>query len=233
MNEPPDPRSSMWNLIASQLRFLRRHHGWSGNALAELLNCARSSISRLENGHAKLTLGQAEKIDTAWNTGGLFAHLVYYATFASDPEWGRVHMEYEARATAIKVYEGHVIPGLLQTEDYARALFVAFGTKDLEGQVARRMGRQQILVRPDAPSLWVLLAQPALEWPVGGCDVMSRQLVKLLDASELSNVSVRIVPKSAGAHMGLGGSISLMTAGPQRVAYTEGVSGSLMSLMRA
>jgi transcriptional regulator with XRE-family HTH domain len=78
MDESPDPRSSMCDFIAYYLRFLRRQHGWSGGALAELLNCARSSISRLESGQAKLALDQAEKLDAARNPGGLFGIMIQW-----------------------------------------------------------------------------------------------------------------------------------------------------------
>ena len=229
MNESPDPRSSMYDFIAYYLRFLRRQHGWAGGALAELLNCARSSISRLEGGQAKLALDQAEKIDIAWNTGGLFGIMVYYATYAGDPDWFKAHLELEGRATSLKIYELSVVPGLLQTEEYARALFRSFGVKDVDGQVTQRMERQERLVGPSAPRLWVLLAQPVLEWYVGGPDVLYRQLAKLLEISQMPNVSLRVLPKTAGAHPGLPGAFKIMRVGGVDLVYTEAVGGGRLA----
>ncbi|WP_143228015.1 helix-turn-helix domain-containing protein, partial [Actinomadura meyerae] len=87
INESPDPRSSMWAWMAYSLRFHRMQHGMSGHALAKLLNCARSSISRLENCEAKLTDAQAGVLDKDWNTGGLFTTMLWYARLGHDPNW--------------------------------------------------------------------------------------------------------------------------------------------------
>ncbi|GAA3930191.1 helix-turn-helix transcriptional regulator [Actinomadura viridis] len=229
MNESPDPRSSMWNWIAHHLRFLRREHGWSGDRLAQLLNCARSSISRLENGKATLAPDQAEKIDAEWKTGGIFSIMVYYATYASDPDWYKAHLELEAQASILKLYELSVVPGLLQNEEYARALFLSFGVKDVDGQVAKRMERQKRLTRPGAPMLWVLLAEPVLEWQVGGPDVLYRQLARLLEISHWPNASIRVVPKTAGAHPGLPGAFKIMKVGRSDLVYTEAVGGGRLA----
>ncbi|WP_433326114.1 helix-turn-helix domain-containing protein [Spirillospora sp. CA-294931] len=229
VNEPPDPRGSMWDWIAYQLRFLRRQHAWSGGTLADLLNCARSSISRLETGEAKLTPDQAAKIDDAWNTGGLFGIMVYYATLGHDPDWFKAHLELEAKASVLRIYELAVVPGLLQTEDYARALFRSFGSKNVEAQVAQRMNRQRVLRRQDPPTLWVLLAEPVLEWQVGGSEVMRDQLGHLREVSELPNVILRVVPKIEGAHPGLGGAFKIMKVGAVDLVYTEAMGGGRLA----
>ncbi|MEU5883206.1 helix-turn-helix transcriptional regulator [Spirillospora sp. NPDC047279] len=225
MNESPDPRTSMWHWISCQLRFLRKQNGWSGHALAELLHCARSSVSRLENGEAKLAPDQAEKIDEAWRTGGLFGVMVHYAMFASDPDWFKAHLELEARSSALWIYESNVVPGLLQTPEYARALFEAFGVRDLDGQVNKRMQRQERLHTTNAPMLWIVIGQAALEWWIGGPEVMREQLAKLLQVGTLPNVSVRVVPKTSGAHPGLAGAFEIMRIGRNDLVYTEALGG--------
>src|SRR5258708_36350238 len=87
INESPDPRSSMWAWVAFMLRFHRQQQGWSGDAVAKLLNCARSSISRLENDEAKLTPQQADQLDEAWGTGGYFGIAGLYTTPRHEPGW--------------------------------------------------------------------------------------------------------------------------------------------------
>src|SRR4051812_26143947 len=118
INESPDPRSSLWAFMAYLLRFHRMQQGSSGGALAELLNCARSSISRLENGEAKLTDAQAAQVDEAWRTGGLFGLLLFYARLGHDPNWLKSVTELLFRASIIKIYTGQLIPSPLQTPDY-------------------------------------------------------------------------------------------------------------------
>ncbi|GAA1540332.1 helix-turn-helix transcriptional regulator [Actinomadura kijaniata] len=226
INEPPDPRSSLWNLIAYYLRFLRMQRGESGHTLAMLLNCARSSVSRLENGEARLTPEQADKLDAAWRTGGLFGVLVYYATLGHDPDWFKAHLELEARARVLRIYELGFVPGLLQTERYARALFNAWGVRDVEKQLTQRMERQvAVFDRPEPPMTWVLLAEPVLEWQIGGPEVMREQLAHLLEISEHPNVVIRVVPKIEGAHPGLGGAFKIMTVGGADLVYTEAMGG--------
>ncbi len=131
INESPDPRSSLWAFMAYMLRFHRTQRGSSGGAVADLLNCARSSISRLENGEAKLTDAQAAQLDEAWTTGGLFGVLLFYARLGHDPNWFKSFTDAESRASVMKIYAGQVIPALLQTPEYARALMVAGREADL------------------------------------------------------------------------------------------------------
>ncbi|MFC0042754.1 helix-turn-helix domain-containing protein [Actinomadura rayongensis] len=229
VNEPPDPRTSLWATIAFYLRFFRMQHGESGDILARRLGCSRSSISRLEAGEAELTPEQADKVDEGWNLGGLFGTLVYYATLGHDPDWLKAHLELEARAKTLRIYEGAVIPGLFQTPEYARSLFAANGIKDIEKHVKLRMERQAALTRPNPPQVWALLAEPVLEWQVGGPEVMRGQLERLLELADLPEVSIRIVSKAEGAHAGLGGTFKIMTVGGVDLVYTDAIGGGRLA----
>jgi transcriptional regulator with XRE-family HTH domain len=215
----------MWNWIAYALRFYRMQRGLSGQDVAKLLNVARSSVSRLENGQAQLDDREALKLDKEWTTGGLFTLLLWYARLGHDPDWFKQHVDIEARASVIRIWENALIPGVLQTEDYARAALTAGGVRDVEGLLAARMARQAILTRTDPPILWVLLWEPILEIPVGGADVMRAQFARLLDASESTNIAIRVVPKSAGAHPGLDGAFKIMTTETGDVAYADSPGG--------
>jgi transcriptional regulator with XRE-family HTH domain len=225
INESPDPRSSLWAFMAYLLRFHRMQQGSSGGALAELLNCARSSISRLENGEAKLTDAQAAQVDEAWRTGGLFGVLLFYARLGHDPNWLKSVTELLFRASIIKIYSGQLIPSPLQTPDYARALFTAGRERDVEGAVKARMGLQGLLNRKEPPEIWVLLAETALLCHVGGKKIMGDQLGKLLEFSELPNVILRVIPNSAGANLGLDGPFEIVTVAEGIFGYVEAVNG--------
>jgi transcriptional regulator with XRE-family HTH domain len=221
----PDPKSSMWAWLAHDLRLYRTQRGLSGDAVAKLINCARSSISRLENGEAKLDEGQAAALDERWRTGGHFGTMLWYARLGHDPNWFKQHVGLESEASVIKVYEALAVPGLLQIPEYACALIAEGGVADVNERVAERMARQAILTREPPPVLWVLLTENVLDWPIGGPEVMRKQLAYLLEASERPNIGIRVVPRSAGAHYGMNGSFKVMTGAAGDVAYSESPGG--------
>ncbi|MCO6006653.1 helix-turn-helix transcriptional regulator [Actinoallomurus purpureus] len=221
----PDPKSSMWAWMAHDLRFHRAQRNLTGDAVAKILNCARSSISRLENAEAKLDDGQAAALDRAWRTGGHFSIQLWYAQRGHDPNWHQQHLDIEARSSVIKVFEALVVPGLLQTSEYAHALIAAGGVPNVDRLVEERMPRQVILTRDDPPVLLILLTESVLDWSIGGPAVMRNQLARLLEASELPDVGIRVVPRSAGAHYGLDGSFKIMSGPSGDVAYTESPGG--------
>ena len=226
-NPSPDPRSSMWAWIAHDLRLYRQRRGLSGDAVARLLNISRSSFSRLENDETRLTEAQAGVIDRAWETGGHFSHLVWYAGKGHDPSWFQQHVDIESRARVIKIWELALVPGLLQTEEYARENLLAGGNPDVEALLEARLARQTILQRADPPILWVLLWEPLLTGPTGDRRIMREQLAALLSIAELPHASIRIVPTAAGPHRGQDGSFKIMTtASPSHdVAFVEAPGG--------
>ncbi|WP_285626949.1 helix-turn-helix domain-containing protein [Actinoallomurus iriomotensis] len=220
----------MWAWLAHDLRYYRLQRGLSGDAVARLLNCGRSTISRLENNEAKPTERQMEILDARWETGGHFTTLLWYARLGHDPSWLKQHLGIESEALVIKVYETQVVPGLLQLREYAHALVAASGVSNTDEIVARRMARQEILTRETPPVLWVLLTENILDWPVGGSDLMREQLAHLLEVSERPDVGIRVVPKVAGAHYGMNGSFKVMTGPSGDVAFTEATGGGRLVL---
>jgi transcriptional regulator with XRE-family HTH domain len=221
----PDPKSSMWAWLAHDLRFYRTQRGLSGEAVGKLINCGRSSVSRLENNEAKLDERQAAVLDERWQTGGHFSTILWYARLGHDPNWFKQHLDIEAEAFVIKVYEASLVPGLLQLPEYARELLTAGGAPNVEELVAERMSRQAILDRESPPLLLVLLSENVLHWPVGGAVVMRKQLAHLLELADRPNIGIRVVPRSAGAHPGLDGSFKIMTGASGDVAFTESPGG--------
>jgi hypothetical protein len=138
----------------------------------------------------------------------------------------------EDAAVRINEWQPQVIPGLLQTDAYAREIIAAgrFGEEDVERRLAARMARQSILSRPNAPHLHVVLDEAVLERPVGGEEVMRDQMYKLAGDARRSNVTIQVLPKSVGTHAGFEGLFLIFGfAEPAQpdVAYTEGFFGAV------
>lgn len=225
INESPDPRLNLWATIAYYLRFYRMQHGQSGDVVARWLNRSRSSISRLESGESRLKEKEAVLLDARWNTGGLFGVLLWFARLGHDPNWNKNYLAFEDRASEIRMYDGQLVPALLQTPEYARALLTAGRSKILDKAVEGRMARQAILRRPDAPEVWVLLSETVLAPLVGGVAVMRGQLAHLLAVSELPNVIMRLIPNSAGANEGLDGPFKVLKVKEGEIGYLVAPNG--------
>jgi transcriptional regulator with XRE-family HTH domain len=140
----------------------------------------------------------------------------------------------EAEAVSIRAFELAVVPGLLQTEDYSRALVrggpLELDSAEVEGLVEVRVTRQQVLARPDRPQLWAILDESAIRRIVGGPTVMRAQLQCLVAMSEQGKTTIQVVPYSVGAHPGTVGSFMILgfaEPGEIDVAYMETVGGSV------
>jgi hypothetical protein len=134
----------------------------------------------------------------------------------------------------MRTYEPECVPGLLQTEDYARAIMrgasSAMTDDDVERHVAVRLARQARLTQSPGPQLWAVIGEGAIRCQVGGAAVMRLQLARLLEASHLPNVTLQIMPFAVGAHAGLAGAflmLSFAEAADQDVVYVNYSTGSL------
>ena len=224
-NAPPDPKSSLWAFIAYYLRFSRNQRGLSGEAVGRIINASKATVSRIENGIDRLDAQRAALLDKAWETGGVFSLLVWYASIGHDPQWLAQYKTFEQRARIIRIFEPQVITGLFQTEEYARALLTGGGVPDPEPDVAERMDRQGIL---DRAFVMVLLSETTLRWPVGSPRIMREQLAHVLEMAERPNVVLHVIPQTfeTGAHPGLDGGVKLVTGDDfGEVAYTESLGG--------
>ncbi|HEU5026817.1 MAG TPA: helix-turn-helix transcriptional regulator [Spirillospora sp.] len=215
-----DPTSSLHAWIAYDLRVYRKKHGMTGTQVGEIIGYVRSFVSNLEAGRVQLEMKQARLLDEAWETGGHFQRLVTFARKGHDPNWFLQHGQYEAASNVVRIYQGQIIPPPLQTEDYMRALLAESDAEDLGQAVRSRMARQDaILSRPSPPYVWVLMDEDAVTSEIGGREVMCAQLRHLLELGKLPYVSVRLILKSAGAHLGLDGPFRLITVRNRQVAY--------------
>lgn len=217
-----NPDRSLWDWMASELRFQREKAGMSLSALGEVIGAQKQTVSNIEHGRPgwRLNEDHAAKLDAYFGLNDLFKRLLKYAKAGHDAEWFRQWVGYAERARSIRMYEALIVPGLLQTPDYARALLEGgVVVEDIEAAVKARIGRQELLRRPNAPKLWVLLHEGVLEQPVGADSVLREQLGLLLEQPR--HVTVRVVPRSAGSHPGLDGPFLLTSTDDEEVAYAE------------
>ena len=228
-------------LVGARLRRLRTEMGLTREEAAEAIRASEWKIHRLENGQVGfkdrdivdlLRLYQvtdpeevAEFVTLAReaNTPGWWRH---YGDLL--PSWFRTYVDLEAAAALIRTYEGQFVPGLLQTDDYMRAVVRGAHLEDNSEEVGRRvrlrMARQTLLTREQPPRLWAVVDEAALRRPVGGRKVMRGQLERLLEASKLPNVTLQVLPFAAGAHAAMVGSFSILRFGDQElpdVVYLE------------
>ncbi|WP_281278713.1 helix-turn-helix domain-containing protein [Streptomyces diacarni] len=185
--------------------------------------CTHSYVSRIESGSRVPSEEFAQRCDDALCTGGLFARLWPVVIEHAYPDWFRPFVALEKDATCIWDFENQVVPGLLQTEEYARALFAAGRLPNTDDLVAARMTRQHILERDDRCRLWVVLDENVLRRAVGGPQTMARQLEAVLAATEDPRTIVQIVPFDVGAHASMDGPFAGLTMNEGAdVVYVDG-----------
>jgi transcriptional regulator with XRE-family HTH domain len=222
-----DPSSSVLAFFGAELRRRRSVAGISQEDLGQQVAYSGSLVGMVETARRAPTRDFAERCDDALGTGGALARLWPLVSQEALPRWFRPFAEVERGATSIRSWEPLVVPGLLQTEDYARALITAWqpgdGREAVQQQVTARIERQQLLERDDPPLMWTIISEAALLNPVGGHKVLTDQLRRLLDvAAEHPKIIVQVVPLSAGAHPGLEGPLVLVTRrGEPDAAYLE------------
>jgi Domain of unknown function (DUF5753) len=140
----------------------------------------------------------------------------------------------EAAANSVRAYEQQVVPGLLQNEDYAKAMIRAarpdISADEVERRVRVRLGRQSLLTQEDPIVLWVVLDEAVVSRPVGGDAVMRAQIQRLVEAAALPNVTLQVLPFEAGAHAGMDGTFAILdfpeTSDPA-VVFAENATGGL------
>jgi transcriptional regulator with XRE-family HTH domain len=232
--------------LGGELKRLRMAAGLTREIVAERTRLDASSIYRIEAARNRphrrtvLTLldlyGVTEPTDQAPYVDMLAksSELNWLVTFEDVlPESYQTFINFEAEASRLEAYEGQIMPGLLQTEAYARAVIQGLmpeGTaEDVERRVEVRGRRQAAIQKPDPVGLWTILDEGVIRRVVGGDDVHRDQLRHLVEASKAPNVTVQVVPFSAGAHPGMPGAFVVMSfpdSDPPLV-YTENAGGGL------
>lgn len=184
----------------------------SQEGLATLIKWSPSTVAAIETGRRRPTMEFAVAADQALGTGGLLAGLLKDDDGLSGPSWFESWPGHEECAARLCYFEPCLVPGLLQTEEYARTVFSAGGlyrSDRVEDLVNLRMSRQRLLHREDPPECVFVIDESALRRPVGGPDAMDRQLGWLLEAAELPPVRLHVLPLTVGAHVSMGGGFVL------------------------
>jgi transcriptional regulator with XRE-family HTH domain len=235
-------------VLGSQLRRLREAREISREEAGYHIRASESKISRLELGRVSFKDRDVSDLLTLYGVADEAerAPLLAMAREANKPGWWQIYSDVlptwfqpfiglEEAAALIRTYEIQFVPGLLQTEEYARAI-MAQGNKNASAEVVDRMvsvrmSRQKILQRANPPRLWVVVDEAALRRPVGGPKVMRKQLESLLELVEHSTLSLQVMPFSFSGHTSDGGAFSILRfpeSDLSDVVYLEHLSGSTL-----
>ena len=229
--------------LGAELREHREKAKVTIERVAEQLECSASKISRIETGHTSATVRDVRDMLEIYGVDGQVRdELLLIAREARQKGWwhpytavlSSAYVGLEQAASSIRAYEQQVVPGLLQTEEYAKAMIRSarpdLKAEELDQKVRVRSGRQSLLTQDDPIDVWVVLDETVVSRPVGGDAIMRAQLESLLDAAELPNVTIQILPFSAGGHAGMDGSFTILEfpeSGDLDVVYAENATGGL------
>ncbi|RZU50971.1 helix-turn-helix protein [Krasilnikovia cinnamomea] len=229
--------------LGAELRKYRESARVTIDVVADRLGCSPSKVSRIETGHTSATPRDVkDMLDIYGVEGAASEELVQIAREARQKGWWHpystvlvgAYVGLEAAASSVRAYEQQVIPGLLQSEEYAAAMIQAARSGDTQMEINRRvhvrMARQSLLIQDDPIDLWVVLDEAVLSRPVGGDEVMRDQLVRLVEVAKLPNVTLQVLPFAAGAHAGMDGTFAILDFPDDQdpaVVYAENATGGL------
>jgi transcriptional regulator with XRE-family HTH domain len=227
--------------LGALLRDLRSRAGLTIEQVAESLLCSPSKVSRMETGFRSGTLRDIRDLCDLYKVrdSSQREYLMELAREGKRQGWWQSHdlpfgfgtyVGLEADATSIRSYNAVILPGLLQTEDYARAVLKgARGSTSewIEELVAVRLRRQGILSQDFPTQLYAVIDEAALRRVVGSPEVMKAQLAHMLEQASLANIVVQVIPYSAGAYEGVDSSFSILElpVPMHEIAYAEGIFG--------
>jgi transcriptional regulator with XRE-family HTH domain len=234
--------------IGSRLRTLREGLGLGQAAAAEAIRGTHAKISRLELGRSGIKRRDlADLLDLYGVTDEDERQLMFALADQANrpgwwhgyadliPPWLEPYIGLEQAARVIRTWQAISLPGLLQTEAYARAVLARSARRpvrgdDAERRVRLRMERQRILTRPDPPKVWAIIDEAVLWRPAGGAATMREQLGHLLDLTELGNVTIQVVPLGTGCDFPPGGPFGILRLAGEDipdVVYLERLGGAL------
>ncbi|MFC1414407.1 helix-turn-helix domain-containing protein [Streptacidiphilus sp. N1-12] len=234
-------------LLGSQLRRLREAKGISREDAGYTIRASESKISRMELGRVSFKERDVTDLLSLYGVDdeterAALVNLVREANQAgwwhsfgdAMPNWFQTYVGLEEAAALIRTYQVQFIPGLLQTEEYARAIMLLNRPNLDSGEVDRRINvrtrRQKLLAEGDGPRLWAVVDEAALRRPVGGPAVMKLQIQRLIDAAEMSNVVVQVMPFRFGGHAAESGAFTILRFPEQDlpdVVYLEQLTSAL------
>ena len=221
-----DPSAGPLDFFGAELRRARTAAGFSQEQLGQRIGYSGAQVGKVETGERAPSQDFADGCDQALPAaGGLFGRIYALARRwdGGYPSWFTEWVEVEHRATSLRWWEPLLVPGLVQTADYARALFEAWRSADSEDEldqlVSARMERQAIFERARPPALWAVIDEGVLHRCIGDAKIMHDQLMHLADIAGRARTTIQVIPSEIGAHVGLLGAFA--------IANLDGAPGTL------
>jgi transcriptional regulator with XRE-family HTH domain len=213
-------------LLGAQLRRLREAAGVTRDDAGYHIRASGSKISRLELGRVSFKERDVSDLLDLYHVSGEQKDQLVQLTREANatpwwqryrevvPDWFQVYVGLEEAATLIRVYEVQFVPGLLQTEEYARAVVMqgspGLSPEEVDNRVNVRLGRQRLFGTKNAPRLWAIVDEAALRRPMGGRDVLAGQVKRLMEAVSEPNITLQVMPFKYGGHGAEGGAFTIM-----------------------
>lgn len=232
-------------VLGKRLQDLREKAGLSFEQAGRALDVTHATIRRMEKAEVGLKIPYVEKLLLTYGItapeeiGGFLAlcreanRPGWWHSFRDVlPEWFSAFVSLEGEASVIRAYEPHYVPGLLQISSYAQAVLKAgqpgASADEVDRLLTVRVERQALLTRPQAPLLWVVMDETVLRRPIGGPQVMRDQFAALIEATEMPNVRLQVIPFSVGPHPAMYGPFHIFRFQVKEIpdiAYTESLVG--------
>ncbi|MDQ0797065.1 transcriptional regulator with XRE-family HTH domain [Streptomyces sp. B1I3] len=231
-DDGPEEAADLFRVVGRQIRLLRERAGLTQRELGERLGYSEDLIRSLERGRRTAQPEFLDAADELLGAGGLLRAASEDVARARararvrHPAWFRDYVQLETNAAEVHEYASHVVPGLLQTEEHARALFTMrkplLDEATIEQRVTARLARQDLLTRWPAPIVTCIVEEVVLRRPIGGEKVHRAQLEQLLALGRLRSLELQVMPTGRDEHAGLGGPFILLTPkGRSQLAYME------------
>lgn len=232
IHEDGDAASDFFRALGRQVRVLREHKGWSRREFGSRIGYGEDQITSLELGRRVPQEHFLNSADELLDADGVLKATTEDVAKAKararvkHPAWFRDYARLEAQAAELHFYSTMAIPGLMQTEAYAREIFAnsqpLLEPDEIDERVAARLARQEILRRRLPIIITAVVHEWVLRQPFGGQAVQKEQLARLLDIARLRNVELQVMPNQSTGHAGMSGPFTLLTP-PERgqIAYVE------------
>lgn len=219
--------------LGAELRRIRERAQRPAAEVAKALKWSESKLSRIETANSSISNEDLRRLLTVYNTPEPERNrLLALAQQSRQRAWWEAYGDslpgpletligFESEASSIFAYDAIILHGLLQTVEYASAIIRTVSAGDrsevVDQRISARMARQSVLTREPPPQLWSIIDEAVLQRPIGGRDVMRRQLMRLLEVGDRPTVKLQILPLTAGAHRGVDGPFSILE-------FPEGIS---------
>jgi transcriptional regulator with XRE-family HTH domain len=224
-NRSEDGRS----VFAAEMIAMRKQRGWTQEKLAAEMLVSTSTVANIEAGHRVPTQAQAVRADEVFGTPGTFQRHERRMRGIPFSAGFRPFQPYEAEARVLRWFEHSLVPGLFQTEDYAREILgirPEATEQDVKDRVEARMARQAVLFRedPPPPRIWAVLDQQVLYRDIGNPAVMLRQVERVAELARMPRINIQVMP-SGRLHPGLNGAFVIAEMElPPAIVYLENAS---------